>query len=377
MYTYLRTSTSPKLRSTLTASLYPYFTMIAISHAMDSNAVQKVVYMPFYKGIATDHRAVFIDIDANYLFTNAYQDTNKQIFCRFMTDQPKKTDKYLKMLEEELEKLRIFRKVDQLKADIDMYLTEGGGDEELIKKRCINLAGKTSQLMKYSKRQVGRKHYNGGFPSSPKLKEAAREVIRVKKLLRYVSVNMVEEKHSIEVLKKELKEKYAQLRKVQKISKELRQQHLEDLAIKWSKQWNMTANQAIIIIKDAEDSKAMHKKHKRYMKPEQGGVINHLYVPDPCSNWSPSETDITNVKCQTKVTDQQSIFDILLRQNFCQLIKSKESPFMTGDLHKMIQGRDRANVVDKLLEGVHKDLDQVMSEKDRQPMLLKFIKALQ
>ena len=36
----------------------------------------------------------------------------------FTTDQPKKSDKYLKKLEEELEKARIFRKAKQLKTEM-------------------------------------------------------------------------------------------------------------------------------------------------------------------------------------------------------------------------------------------------------------------
>ena len=147
--------------------------MIAVSEALDTNAILASGYMPFYEGVATDHRAVFIDLDVDYLFANSTPDTNKQIYRRFMTDQTRKTDKYLQKLEEELEKARIFRKVEQLEKDIERFLQEGKGIKEDIIKRCINASEKTAQLMKYSERSVGKRHYNSGFPASPKLKEAA------------------------------------------------------------------------------------------------------------------------------------------------------------------------------------------------------------
>ena len=54
--------------------------LLAVSNAMDSNAVRKCGYLPFYEGIATDHRAVYLDIDTKYLFTNAGIDTNKHVY---------------------------------------------------------------------------------------------------------------------------------------------------------------------------------------------------------------------------------------------------------------------------------------------------------
>ena len=100
--------------------------MIAVSRTMDQNAIKRCGYLPFYEGVATDHRAVFIDIDSDYLFTNATQDTNKNIMRGFMTDQPKKADKYLQQLEEELEKARIFWKLEELEKEMKAYNNRRG-----------------------------------------------------------------------------------------------------------------------------------------------------------------------------------------------------------------------------------------------------------
>ena len=82
---------------------------------MDEKAIRKIGYLPFYEGIATNHRAVLMDLDTEYLFTNSNPDTNKLIFRGFTSDQTKKADKYLKKLEEEFKQSRVFKKANQLK----------------------------------------------------------------------------------------------------------------------------------------------------------------------------------------------------------------------------------------------------------------------
>ena len=286
--------------------------LLAVSNVMDNRAVKRCGYLPFYEGIATDHQAVYMDIDVKYLFTKASADTNKSIYRHFTTDQPKNTDKYLKCLEEKLEEARIFRKVNVLKKEMQEYLKTGKGDIESMIERCKVLSEKTSQLMIHSEQKIGRKHYRSGYPLSPILKKAAYEVMEIKKQLRIISLNDEDGKEKIITLKNDLKTKYKELRQAQKISKELRKKHLNDLAFKQGQQWNLSASQAVVIIKEAEESKEIHKKHKRMMKPTDGGAINELYVPAPVSNWEPEEIDITNVNCQMKVTDSTEIFNILL-----------------------------------------------------------------
>ena len=185
--------------------------LVAISIAMDSNAVIRCGYMPFYEGIATDHRAAYVDISTKYLFSDSAPDTNKFTLRRFTTDNPKKADKYLKKLEEEMEKARIFRKVDELRKEMNQYLENKEGELQDLIKRCKNLSEKTKQLMIHSERKVGRRHYNNGYPSSPKLKEAAQEIIRIKKLMRVTSANDSSTSIPIQQLKRDLKEGYKRL----------------------------------------------------------------------------------------------------------------------------------------------------------------------
>ena len=79
----------------------------------------------------------------------------------------------------------MFKKVKVLEQDMKQHLKEGIGSKEDLILRCKVLAEKTRQLMVHSERKVGRRHYKRGFPSSPKLKEIAHEIIALKKVLRY------------------------------------------------------------------------------------------------------------------------------------------------------------------------------------------------
>ena len=181
--------------------------LCAILNVIDNKAIKKCGYLPFYEGTPSDHRPVYIDLDTDYFFTNANQDKNKPTLRRFMTDQPKATDKYLKTLEEELETSRVFKKAKELEVEMNTFLKEGKGNEAELIRRCQTLSEKTSQLMIHSERSVGRKHYCHGYPSSPKLKQIAHEIIGIKKVLRCTSLYDTDNKAEIDSLKKRLKEK--------------------------------------------------------------------------------------------------------------------------------------------------------------------------
>ena len=127
--------------------------LMAVSNGMCDQAIIRCGYLPFYEGIASDHRAMYIDVSTDYLFSASKPDTNKHIHRRFTTDNPKKTDKYLHRLEEELEKARVFKKVEELKRDIHAFLDNDDGDRGLIIQRCKILAEKTKQLMIHSEKK--------------------------------------------------------------------------------------------------------------------------------------------------------------------------------------------------------------------------------
>ena len=184
----------------------------------------------------------------------------------------------------------------------------------------------------------------------------------MKKLLRVISLNDAQGKEKIKLLKIDLRAKYKELRRLQKISKEIRKAHLNELAIKRARQWNIPASKAALVIKEAEESREMHKRHRRFLKPSTGGGIKSVLVPKPVSNWIPAESDITTTECQTKVSDPNEVFNVLLRQNFTQLQKSKDSPFASGPIFEQLNKNDGSNVIENILKGMDKELKNQLSQ---------------
>ena len=209
--------------------------------------------------------------------------------------------------------------------------------------------------MKSCERKLGRKHYDEGFPSSNKLTTAAKEIFKTKAKIRNEQLKLNRCTKTIKQQKKELENKYKQLRKCQKDSAELRKEHLYELANKKATIWNVKVKQAIAIIEEAEQSRQKHKRHRYYVKPESEANIRHLLVPKPTSKWKISESDITNIKCQTRVDDPIDIFNILLRQNYRHLLKSQKSIFTTKHVREKIGWNAENEIVESILQGIDND----------------------
>ena len=258
--------------------------MIAMSEMIPDDAILQCGMLPFYDGNFSDHRALFCDIDHSYLFTNAHADTTRHIYRRFTTDNVDKTNKYLQQVEQKHEEARILKKKEVLEEDIVNYLKQQNGNKDEIIKKCHKLFEKTTEIMKYSEKKLGRIHYDNGFPSSQTLTNVTKKIFTTKVDIRKENLKDDLDDSKLQQLYQRQKENYKELRQVQKKATEMRIEHLHKLAEKRSKPWNMDKAQAITIIEAAEQSKRIHKKHKHYVKPASDGNIRHLLVPKPVTN---------------------------------------------------------------------------------------------
>ena len=160
------------------------------------------------------------------------------------------------------------------------------------------------------------------------------------------------------------------------MSKELREEHLDLLAERRATDWNLTKPQAAAVIKEAEMSRKMHKKHQYFVKYQEKGSVKNILVPCPRSEWIPQPTDITEQKCQIRVDNPIDVFNILLRQNFNHLMKSKFSPFVKGDLQEKLGVDADKKYVDSILQGL--DKEKIKSDfQNNSPIFHNFIQALQ
>ena len=325
--------------------------LIAVSECIPAEAISAAGYLPFYDGIFSDHRGSYIDIKSNLFFEKMKPDTNKTIYKRFNTSQVTKCEKYVQLLESFCEDAKIEGKIDKLKDEIKKHLKHNKGNMNNLIERSKILFNKTTQLMKASEKRVGRKNKIHGYPSSKILREAGDKVVKIKKMLRKERIEKKKNEKKINSLEEQLKEMKKELKQAQQNAKKHRDEELDKLAQKRAAEWNIKATQAIMIIKESEASKSIHAKQRIFLKSKRSGGIKQVYVPRPVTEHKISEKDITNKSIQQVVTEPKDICNILLRQNFRDLLRSNQSAFTQGSLARAVENDIEDKFVQQILDG--------------------------
>ena len=180
------------------------------------------------------------------------------------------------------------------------------------------------------RKKAGPLPYKDRFPDSPKLRQAAFKVIRMKKYLRLVSIGTLKrEKSEIVKVTKEIKMAQLELRNTQKSANLICQQHLEILAYKRCHQWQMCSAEALHIINESERSKLLHEKHRRLLLANNEGTLRSLMVPVPIAEL---KNNIKDHRTYTSITDSNQMFNVLLKRKFNHLMQSKDSMFTNGPI---------------------------------------------
>ena len=183
-------------------------------------------------------------------------------------------------------------------------------------------------------------------------------------------------KQTLNEMYDQLKQAKKDLREAQKKADELRQGHLNELAEKRAEQWNLKTKDAITIIKEAEKARKLHKKQWYFLKPWQEGAISNLYVPKPLSGWEAKLGDVTNKECQMKIEEPRDIFNVLLRQNFSQLLKSEISIFTKGPLKEELRWDTASNLMERILQGMDVKNEQAHKLTGGNRLIENFLKSM-
>ena len=325
--------------------------LIGCSSNVPNDAIVRAGYAPFYFNFFTDHRGVYVDLDIDSIFSYARPDTTRQIYKRFTTRHVPKCSKYLGKLEELLEQSRIFQEVDELERRYQKNGQERKKDEEeKIIQRTKKMFEKVSNFMICAERYSGPMPYKDGFPDSPKLRETAFKVIRLKKYLRLISLGtIIGDDNESKRVKDDLKSAQMELRGAQRDSIKLRQTHLENLAEKRSHQWQMSSAEALHIIKESEKSKLTHSKHRRFLKSDNMGTLRKLMVPAPVTGL---KNNVKDPRTYTTIHDSKTMFNILLKRNYQHLRQSKDSMFAKGPILENCGWYGEEEGMEKILEGM-------------------------
>ena len=326
--------------------------LIATTIGLPEGTIKRIGFAPFYTNIFTDHRGIYVDLDSTKLFNSTKPDTTKSIFKRFTTRHIPKCNRYLKKLEDLLENSKMFENIDDLEKEF-MDLTKnkkGCKTKEELVLRCKILFKKVSEFMICSEKKSGSLPYKDGFPDSPQLRQAAFQVVRLKKYLRLVSLNILQgDEEESENAKEDLKQAMLTLREAQKSSHMLRQEFLIELAEKRSRQWKMKEVEALEIIRESERSQQMHRNHRRFMKPGNMGTLRSLLIPAPITG---VVNNVKDPRTYTEIGDAATMFDILLRKNFNHLLLSQHSMFSKGPVLEKCGWYGEGDGIDNILNGM-------------------------
>ena len=156
--------------------------------------------LPFYSVNASDHRALYIDLNAKTLFEDTTPDLTKHTYRQFTTKNVKKSEIYLNTLTNYMGEAQLFRKVNEAKQDIKEFqkeLKESGAyigaetEQQLQKKKLLQhrietLDNKRCQLMLAAEKKCGCKKNKSMFWYSTALRQAAQNLSETEKWLRFL-----------------------------------------------------------------------------------------------------------------------------------------------------------------------------------------------
>ena len=302
--------------------------IMAISTSVPIDQIQRCGMLPFYYNFASDHRGFFCDLSTNWLFSRVTPDTTKSSLRRFNTSRIPRCNKYLDQLEILMDRSKMVEAVHNLEQSMQQHLQHQDQDIDFLISRCKKLFNKMTEYMKRSDRKCGKLHTTTGYPHSEKMQQAGHSAYKAKIKHRILSLQKSPENDvQLAQAKNELKEAYKHLRATQLNSLELRQEYLESLAKKRAEEWKMEECEALHIIKESEQLRQRHSKHKKFMKKTTGGAIRKLLIPAPVTG---KKNNLRDPQQYYTVDDHDHIFNILLQRNYSALQRSKQSIFSTG-----------------------------------------------
>ena len=296
--------------------------MVAISSNIPQSAVTAVGYLPFCNPLPSDHRAIFVDFDANALFGTHIPDLTRSSFKHFSTRNMRQANKYLDNLRKHYKVNNMYDKVCNLKQEI---LSADELKYPTLIYKCKQLEKKSRELMVASEKKLYKGKYQSAHWSSRKLVNAAATYLRLKKQRRYM-LNRPYSSEEYEDMENKVAEALIHLKDSQENSRKLRDEELEYNANELSKDWKATPEQVKKILLNAEKSQKLFRKLKGTMKNNNISSLKHLLVPKPCIEPGSEVNDDDDPSHRwVEVMDPDKVFEITLQTNARNLMRSNQA----------------------------------------------------
>jgi hypothetical protein len=273
----------------------------------------------------------------------------------FTTRNVEKCNKFKDIVRDLYQKSNIFNIVEKLDKRFQSATAENL--DEVIKD-CVKYGSVASQLLLGTGQKTGTHAYQNGKPFSDKLSNAAalfhekRNTLRFLKVQQYTASTRKQELETIQ----QIKQAYQELKNTQRDAAKIWDDFLQKLAEKRAGEWNLSKNAALNTIIQAEASRKTFERHSKVMKGGTKGSISDLVVAVP-------KYDTTSAKSEksgwSKITDEETIFALLLRRNMQQFMRSSSCPFAHGNIVDSCGIDGDGSMVEKILMGTLKDCEQM------------------
>ena len=323
--------------------------MVALSSTLPPTCIKAVGYLSYSDPLPSNHQAIFLDLDATLLFGTHLPDVTKSTFWHFNTKNKKQMNKYLEELKRHYNNNKIMEKVASLQKDIQ---TQASSKQILIE-QCKQLEQKLRKLMIVSEKKLYKGRYGNKHWLSLNTHHAAHKCFVLNKQQQHMldkgeftDKEMESICHQIELAKQSLK-------KSQKDVRNHRDANLERNSQEQAGEWKVMQEQAKKMILNAEKSKKMFVKLKQSIKGASISSLKNILVPSPSIGVQEQTEKGDETSSQwVNVTCPEQVFDITLRQNARNLMRSCEAVTATGPISDRLgfQANDK-DFIQSLING--------------------------
>jgi hypothetical protein len=259
----------------------------------------------------------------------------------------KKCNRFKTQLRKLYTKANLFKIVKELEK---RFQTAGTDDIDEIIKDCIKYGTTAGELLLAAGRKTGCVAYYKGKPFSDELTMAAKKLHQKRNLLKYLQSRQQSNANNkkIEKMKQQIRQVYLELKEVQREAIATREQFMQKLAEKCAGKWNLSTTAAMHTILQTESSKKTFACHGAVMKDSTKGSIKNLTIAVP--RYGSTTIEKQKQEWET-VTDDETVYALLLQKNAQQLLRSSQCPFATGPLNDACRVDGNSTFAEKILEG--------------------------
>ena len=317
-----------------------------------AQGIENVGYAPFYMMGKYDHRLLYVDIKWEHIFRHK-PDVTQARGRQLSVKNRRITKLYLKTLQALEKKAGIYKGINILR----QRMKEKDQTEE-ERNYCIKKMKKYKTVMTQlmiSANKKATKNKPKIFQWSKKLRKNGRQMRYWNDRKRSSENGDTEGLHCkipkgynppAATMHDEVMHEYYTMQvdwiKTKDISAVLHHQFMVDLIEHIEETRGCSKETAQKLLYHQEASKAGHEKQSRYLKKQKKGLLTELLVPVPHTE---------DTEAHTRVTDEKTIEEILLRRNKTKLSEAVISPFCKGPLADMLNENGKCPVSKSIIEG--------------------------